>query len=132
MKRSIVRLAALLVASHVLATAARAGDPLPIYRAIREARPDGRQIDVSGLVLKRDAFTFTFASGVAHLLAPVEGRTIGAVFLGAMTYIGNGPNFMVKAIADSSGVRMPSFFGYLVYAIAVLVPVLAIVGFLTI
>jgi Na+/H+ antiporter NhaD/arsenite permease-like protein len=47
----------------------------------------------------------------------------GAVFLGALTYIGNGPNFMVKAIADEAGFRMPSFFGYLGYASIVLLPV---------
>ena len=39
--------------------------------------------------------------------------SLGAVFMGAMTYIGNGPNFMVKAIAEKSGVKMPSFFGYM-------------------
>jgi Na+/H+ antiporter NhaD/arsenite permease-like protein len=50
--------------------------------------------------------------------------SLGAVFLGAMTYIGNGPNFMVKAIAETSGVRMPSFFGYLKYSCLILLPVL--------
>ena len=48
----------------------------------------------------------------------------GAVFFGAMTYIGNGPNFMVKSIADASGLKMPSFFGYLARAVALLLPVL--------
>jgi Na+/H+ antiporter NhaD/arsenite permease-like protein len=52
------------------------------------------------------------------------GISLGAVFLGAMTYIGNGPNFMVRAIAEESGVRMPSFFGYaLRYSIPILIPV---------
>jgi len=52
------------------------------------------------------------------------GISLGAVFLGAMTYIGNGPNFMVKAIAEQSGVKMPSFFGYVVrYSVPVLVPI---------
>ena len=46
--------------------------------------------------------------------------------MGAMTYIGNGPNFMVKSIAEKSGVSMPSFFGYMVYSFAVLLPILAI------
>ena len=41
-----------------------------------------------------------------------------------MTYIGNGPNFMVKAIAEKSGVRMPSFFGYMLYSGAILLPIL--------
>ncbi len=55
--------------------------------------------------------------------------SLGAVFMGANTYIGNGPNFMVKAIADSSGVKMPSFFGYMLYAIAVLIPIFIVVTF---
>jgi Na+/H+ antiporter NhaD/arsenite permease-like protein len=51
------------------------------------------------------------------------GISLGAVFMGAMTYIGNGPNFMVKSIAEQGGVRMPSFFGFLLrYSIPVLVP----------
>jgi len=50
----------------------------------------------------------------------------GAVFFGAMTYIGNGPNFMVKAIAETSGIRMPSFFGYLARAIVILLPLLVL------
>jgi Na+/H+ antiporter NhaD/arsenite permease-like protein len=48
--------------------------------------------------------------------------SMGAVFMGANTYIGNGPNFMVKAIAEQSGVKMPSFFGYMVYGLLVLIP----------
>jgi Na+/H+ antiporter NhaD/arsenite permease-like protein len=56
--------------------------------------------------------------------------SLGAVFLGAMTYIGNGPNFMVKAIAEQSGVRMPSFFGYLLYSLGVLLPVFAVMAIL--
>ena len=51
----------------------------------------------------------------------------GAVFMGANTYIGNGPNFMVKAIAEENGYAMPSFFGYLAYSGAVLLPVFAAV-----
>ena len=56
--------------------------------------------------------------------------SLGAVFLGAMTYIGNGPNFMVKAIAEQSGVRMPSFFGYLLYSFGILLPVFILVSVL--
>jgi len=52
--------------------------------------------------------------------------SLGAVFMGAMTYIGNGPNFMVKAIAEQSGVKMPSFFGYMVYSFLLLLPLLII------
>jgi len=53
----------------------------------------------------------------------------GAVFMGANTYIGNGPNFMVKAIADHAGIRMPSFFGYMAYSGAVLLPLFTLVTF---
>jgi Na+/H+ antiporter NhaD/arsenite permease-like protein len=53
--------------------------------------------------------------------------SLGAVFMGANTYIGNGPNFMVKAIAEGSGVRMPSFFGYLAYSGAVLIPIFILI-----
>ncbi len=56
----------------------------------------------------------------------LEGISLGAVFFGAMTYIGNGPNFMVKAVAESSGVQMPSFFGYLARAMLILLPVLVL------
>lgn len=54
--------------------------------------------------------------GAATLLA----ISAGAVFFGAMTYIGNAPNFMVKAIAEQANVRMPSFFGYMAYSVAIL------------
>jgi Na+/H+ antiporter NhaD/arsenite permease-like protein len=57
------------------------------------------------------------------LLAAVS---LGAVFLGSMTYIGNGPNFMVKAIAEQTGVKMPSFFGYMAYSVGFLLPVFAL------
>jgi len=50
----------------------------------------------------------------------------GAVFMGANTYIGNGPNFMVKTIAETNGVRMPSFFGYFAYSCAILIPIFLI------
>ena len=52
----------------------------------------------------------------------------GSVFMGANTYIGNAPNFMVKAIAEGSGVRMPSFFGYMAYSVGLLVPLFVLVS----
>lgn len=52
--------------------------------------------------------------------------SLGSVFMGAMTYIGNGPNFMVRSIAESTGVKMPSFFGYMVYSFLILLPILAL------
>jgi Na+/H+ antiporter NhaD/arsenite permease-like protein len=62
--------------------------------------------------------------GAAAVLAAIS---CGAVFMGANTYIGNGPNFMVKAIAEENGVRMPSFFGYMVYSCAILLPIFVVV-----
>lgn len=56
--------------------------------------------------------------------------SVGAVFFGAMTYIGNGPNFMVKSIAESAGVRVPTFIEYIIkYSLPVLLPVYAIIWF---
>ena len=51
----------------------------------------------------------------------------GAVFMGANSYIGNAPNFMVKSIAEESGIAMPHFFGYMGYSALVLLPVFALV-----
>ncbi len=56
--------------------------------------------------------------------------SLGAVLGGAMTYIGNGPNFMTKAVADSAGVAMPSFGGYLRWSLTYLAPVLAVMALL--
>lgn len=75
-----------------------------------------------------------FAELVSHnatAAAQLIGISLGAVFMGAMTYIGNGPNFMVKAIAEQSGVKMPSFFGYVIrYSGPILVPVFILATFL--
>jgi len=70
----------------------------------------------------------TNAATLGELLAHDRGPAIlsaislGAVLMGANTYIGNGPNFMVKAIAEQGGVRMPSFFGYMAYSCCILLP----------
>ena len=57
--------------------------------------------------------------------------SLGAVFFGAMTYIGNGPNFMVKSIAQEAGVHCPTFFGYVFrYSLPILLPILALIGWL--
>jgi Na+/H+ antiporter NhaD/arsenite permease-like protein len=53
--------------------------------------------------------------------------SVGAVAMGANTYIGNAPNFMVKAIAEEAGVKMPSFFGYMMYSSAILLPLFVVV-----
>jgi Na+/H+ antiporter NhaD/arsenite permease-like protein len=58
------------------------------------------------------------------------GISLGAVFMGANTYIGNAPNFMVKSIAEENAVKMPSFFGYFIYSVIVLVPTFLVVTYL--
>jgi Na+/H+ antiporter NhaD/arsenite permease-like protein len=59
--------------------------------------------------------------------AVLRAISIGAVFMGANTYIGNGPNFMVKSICEERGVRMPSFFGYMLWSLAILVPLFVLI-----
>ncbi len=75
---------------------------------------------------------FNAAGGDAvELMGPLSGTLLaisaGAVFMGANSYIGNAPNFMVKAIAESSGIRMPSFFAYLLWSGLILVPLFGVV-----
>ncbi|MBQ9812806.1 MAG: sodium:proton antiporter [Thermoguttaceae bacterium] len=65
-------------------------------------------------------------AGVPIPLQLLIAVSLGSVFMGAMTYIGNGPNFMVKAIAEQCGVKMPSFFGYMGYSVCILLPVLIV------
>jgi Na+/H+ antiporter NhaD/arsenite permease-like protein len=78
---------------------------------------------------------FNLAGGEAQKLMTTGATTLaaisaGAVFMGANSYIGNAPNFMVKAIAESRGVRMPSFFAYLGWSSAVLLPLFVVTGWL--
>jgi Na+/H+ antiporter NhaD/arsenite permease-like protein len=54
----------------------------------------------------------------------------GAVFMGANSYIGNAPNMMVKAIAEERGIRMPSFFGYMAWSGAILIPLFILMTFI--
>lgn len=63
--------------------------------------------------------------GASELLAAIS---CGAVFMGANSYIGNGPNFMVKAIAEENGIKMPSFFGYMAWSTAILIPIFVVVS----
>ncbi len=74
-------------------------------------------------------------SGVAMLLAEhpqyIRAISVGSVFFGAVTYIGNGPNFLVKSIAEQSKAKTPSFFGYLFnYSVPILIPIFFVIWFL--
>jgi len=80
---------------------------------------------------------FQLAGGAAaelmgKLSATLAAISMGAVYMGALTYIGNAPNFMVYAIANERGVKMPSFFGYMLWSCAVLLPVLGLLTFLSV
>jgi Na+/H+ antiporter NhaD/arsenite permease-like protein len=78
---------------------------------------------------------FELAGGDATLLmgplaATLAAISMGAVYMGALSYIGNAPNFMIYAIAVERGIRMPNFFGYLLWAALILAPGLALVTYL--
>lgn len=78
---------------------------------------------------------FNTAGGDAQeLMGPMASTLLaisaGAVFMGANTYIGNAPNFMVKAIAEERGIPMPSFFGYMIWSGLILTPMFVLIGFL--
>ncbi|MBT3634904.1 MAG: sodium:proton antiporter [Candidatus Marinimicrobia bacterium] len=78
---------------------------------------------------------FNTAGGDANILMNTFPGTLlaisaGAVFMGANTYIGNAPNFMVKSIAEENKIDMPSFFGYMVWSVAILVPIFIITTFI--
>jgi Na+/H+ antiporter NhaD/arsenite permease-like protein len=77
---------------------------------------------------------FNLAGGDPQVLMTTLAPTLaaisaGSVFMGANSYIGNAPNFMVKAIAEDRGVRMPSFFGYMAWSGAVLIPLFVVLTF---
>jgi Na+/H+ antiporter NhaD/arsenite permease-like protein len=79
---------------------------------------------------------FELAGGDAdELMGPLaltlKAISMGAVYMGALTYIGNAPNFMVYAIAVERGVKMPSFFGYMVWSSVVLLPIFALLTFVS-
>ncbi len=100
-------------------------DVLSTYQTLLKYHYD---LVAAGTVPTSDiAICYLIANQPLHL----ESISIAAVFFGACTYIGNGPNFMVKSIADQAGVRSPSFFGYLVrYAIPILLPIFALIWLL--
>ncbi len=89
-------------------------DNAPTYLTISAA--------ASGL-LGTDAAKLNQLLGSERGVALLAAVSLGSVFMGANTYIGNGPNFMVRAIAQQGGVRMPSFFGYMAWSGAILLPI---------
>ncbi len=85
-----------------------------------------------GMDVNVPAEVTAFANGVTqggdHSIVFLQAISVAAVFFGALSYIGNAPNFMVKAIAEENGVETPSFFGYIVkYSIPILIPIYFII-----
>ncbi|MCI0360783.1 MAG: sodium:proton antiporter [Planctomycetaceae bacterium] len=96
-------------------------DNAPTYMTLAATAAGMEHVAAEGQYLAR---FLELGTESASLLAAIS---CGAVFMGANTYIGNGPNFMVKAIAEEGGVRMPSFFGYMAYSGMVLIPLFVVV-----
>ncbi len=84
----------------------------------------------AGVSLDSPRYLADFLGSAPENALVLAAISCGAVMMGAMTYIGNGPNFMVKAIAEQDGVKMPTFFGYMAWSVCVLVPVFVVVTFL--
>jgi len=97
-------------------------DNAPTYLNFLAAAMAAQGASISSLVEVADfANGGVYPDSVLHLKA----ISVAAVFFGAMSYIGNGPNFMVKSIAEQVGIKMPSFFGYMIrFSIPILLPVL--------
>ena len=81
--------------------------------------------DPTTLMGGKDAMSRIFDLETGKTLLAIS---CGAVFMGANTYIGNAPNFMVKAIAEENGVKMPSFFGYMAWSLCILIPIFILVS----
>jgi Na+/H+ antiporter NhaD/arsenite permease-like protein len=120
------------------------GDMAPLVAMV--STPDGRPIDVwyfwltgilSSFLDNAPTYLvfFNLAGGDAQvLMGPLASTLVaiscGAVFMGANSYIGNAPNFMVKAVVEDAGIKMPSFFGYMVWSTVILFPLFFLLTFL--
>ncbi|MFD2035098.1 sodium:proton antiporter [Belliella marina] len=99
-------------------------DNAPTYLNFLAAAMASQGAEISNVAMVKDFAMNNYDDSAFELMA----ISLAAVFFGAMTYIGNGPNFMVKSIAEQSGIKMPSFFGYIIrFSIPILLPVLIII-----
>lgn len=99
-------------------------DNAPTYLNFLAAALASQGGDISTIANVQDYAAGGYDNSVINLMA----ISVGAVFFGAMTYIGNGPNFMVKSIAEQNGIHMPSFFGYVLrYSIPILLPIFLVI-----
>jgi len=90
-------------------------------------------LSVAQGVVAGNPTVYVVPENLSHLRVTVEflaAISLGSVFMGAITYIGNGPNFMVKSIAEEWGYKMPDFFTYMLYSISILVPIFVLITFL--
>lgn len=98
-------------------------DNAPTYLNFLAAAMASQGADINNIQEVRDFAFDRYLDSSFELLA----ISIASVFFGAMTYIGNGPNFMVKSIAEQNGIKMPSFFGYIIrFSLPILLPILFI------
>jgi Na+/H+ antiporter NhaD/arsenite permease-like protein len=99
-------------------------DNAPTYLNFLAAAMASQGAEIGDIQMVRDFAMDKYHDSAFELMA----ISIASVFFGAMTYIGNGPNFMVKSIAEQSGIKMPSFFGYIVrFSVPILLPILFLV-----
>jgi Na+/H+ antiporter NhaD/arsenite permease-like protein len=101
-------------------------DNAPAYLTAVATACGSQQIPLEGRYLAT-FLELRSASGAEQILSAIS---CGCVFMGALTYLGNAPNFMVRAHAEESNIRTPSFFGFMAYSFAVLVPLFGVVTFL--
>lgn len=99
-------------------------DNAPTYLNFLAAAMASQGAEISNVAMVKDFALDNYENSAFELMA----ISLAAVFFGAMTYIGNGPNFMVKSIAEQNGIKMPSFFGYIIrFSIPILLPILVII-----
>lgn len=99
-------------------------DNAPTYLNFLAAAMASQGADINNIQHVKDFAFDRYLDSSFELLA----ISIASVFFGAMTYIGNGPNFMVKSIAEQNGIKMPSFFGYMIrFSLPILLPILLII-----
>lgn len=102
-------------------------DNAPTYLNFLAAAMASKGASISNIAEVRQFAADGYHDSAFELMA----IAIASVFFGAMTYIGNGPNFMVKSIAEQSGIKMPSFFGYIIrFSLPILLPLLILVWLL--
>jgi Na+/H+ antiporter NhaD/arsenite permease-like protein len=89
----------------------------------------GKAITASILKIMPDLPVITLIDGSRISETILKAISAGAVFMGANSYIGNGPNFMVKSVAEEAGVKMPGFLGYMIWSIGILIPLFLIITF---